>query len=190
MKVSCIAGLMMFFLSLLLLAEDFKIAHFDVRRVFNEWKNSVESQKLLEEKQKALEEENEARLERIGKLEEERTAVQEEYQKNKASMDREQKLEVDRKFRSLWRDSMALEQDRRDFMEKSLQMLSREKTNQANLILDRIKEEVKLYAVERKFAMVVESGGQTTSHTSFFLHLEGAADITDELIERLNDKED
>ncbi|MFK7909906.1 MAG: OmpH family outer membrane protein [Akkermansiaceae bacterium] len=190
MKLSVIVILVMSILSPILLAEDFKVAKFDVRKIFNEWQYSVESQKKIEDKRAELEEENNVRLATINSLQMQRTKMHQEYQKNKAGMSDEDKLEMDRKFRSLGRDAMALERDRRDFFQKGRSNLASEITSEANMILDQISEEAQVYALEKKFAMVVESAGETTSNTPFFLHLEGAVDITEELIKRLNDKKE
>ena len=170
-------------------ANEFKVASFDVRRIFNEWKYSIESQKKIEDKREELEEENNARLATINNLQMQRTKLHRDYRKNAASMTAEQKKEMDMKFRGLGRDAMALEQDRRDFFDKGRRELGNEITTEANLILDRITQAAQVYALEKKFAMVVETGGHTTSNTPFFLHLDGVVDITDELIKRLNAKD-
>lgn len=190
MKTSVIAVLAMSLLLSVAPAEDFRIAQFDMRKVFGGWSYSVESKQKIEDKRAELEEENNARLAAINSLQMERTKMHQNYQKNKVSMSGEQKAEMDRKFRSLGRDAMALEQDRRDFFEQGRRRLASEITSEANLILDRITEEAQAYAVEKKFAMVLESGGETTSNTPFFLYLEGASDITEELVKRLNAKKE
>ena len=171
------------------LADDFQVASLDVRKIFNEWKYSIESKKKIEEKRAELEEENNNRLAVINNLQMQRTKLHQNYKQNAASMTGDQKKTMDLKFRSMGRDAMALEQDRRDFFQKGRRLINDEITSEANLILDRIVEAAQVYAKEKKFAMVVETGGQTTSNVSLFLHLEGATDITDELIKQLNTAE-
>ena len=190
MKVSVFAVLAMSFLTTVLAAEDFRIAKFDVRKIFSDWNYSIESQKKIEDMRAELEEENNARLAAINNLQMQRTKMHQQYQKDAASMTKEQKVKMDTAFRSLGRDALALEQDRRDFFAKGRRHLAGEITSEANLILDRITQEAQVYALEKKFAMVVESGGETTSNTPFFLHLDGAVDITAELIKRLNAKKE
>lgn len=190
MKVSFFAAMAFSVMTSMLSADDFRIAEFDVRKIFNEWQYSVESQKKIEDRRSELEEENNARLATINNLQMQRTKMHQDYKKNAASMSDEQKKKMDLTFRRLGRDAMALEQDRRDFFEKGRASLAAEISSEANLILDRITQEAQVYALEKNFAMVVESAGETTSNMPFFLYLEGAVDITDELVKRLNAKKD
>ena len=61
-------------------------------------------------------------------------------------------------------------------------------SSEAKLILDRIGQMVQAYAVENGYEMVVESAGHTTRNLPLFVHLEGAVDITDDIIKQLNDE--
>ena len=47
-------------------------------------------------------------------------------------------------------------------------------------------KEISIYAKQQNFDMVIEIQGHTTRNLPFFLHLEGAVDITDAIIMRLN----
>ncbi len=77
----------------------------------------------------------------------------------------------------------------RDFFEKGKRLLASDISSEVKLILDRINQMVQTYALEKKHHMVVETGGHTTRNLPLFVHLEGAVDITDEVIKRLNDAE-
>ena len=112
-----------------------------------------------------------------------------QFKSDVATMSDADKKKMDIKFRSFGRDAMALEQDRRDFFEKGKRVLANEISSEAKLILDRITQTVQVYALEKKYHMVIEMGGHTTRNLPLFMHLEGAVDITDDIIKRLNDTE-
>ncbi len=163
-----------------------KAATVDVRKIFNAWTYSVETQNRIEKAREALEKENNNRLAVINEYRMERNQMHQQYQINKATMSKEDKKKMDAKFRSLGRDALALEQDRRDFFEKGKRRLASEISSEAKLVLDQIVQAAQVYALEKKFDMVIEIGG-TTRDVPLFVHLEGAVDITDELIKRLNE---
>ena len=190
MKVSLIALLALSFLTPHLPAKEFKVAHFNVRKIFDAWTYSVDKQQEIEDRRAELEEENNNRLATINELQVQRAKMHQNYQKNAKSMTKEEKVSIGKKFKSLGRDVVALEQDRLDFLIRVRRELANESSSQMNLVLDRIIEEAKAYAEEKKISMLVESGGETTSSTPFFIHLDGAKDITKELIKRLNAKKE
>jgi len=104
-------------------------------------------------------------------------------------MSQEDKAKLDEKFLRLRREAMALEQDRRDFLAKAKRALGREVSSEAKLILDKISQAIQDYAMEKEYDMVVETGGHTSRNVPLFVHLEGAVDITDDIIKLLNHAE-
>ncbi|MCP5535530.1 MAG: OmpH family outer membrane protein [Akkermansiaceae bacterium] len=171
------------------MSQGMRIASVDVRKVFNEWKYSKESQKKIEDTKESLEKENNDRLAVINEYQMERSRMHQQYKANEGTMSAEDKAKMDAKFRSLGRDAVALEQDRRDFFEKGKRQLANEISSEAKLILDQITQSIQVYALEKKYHMVIETGGHTTRNVPLFVHLEGAVDITDEIITRLNEGE-
>lgn len=171
-------------------ADDLTVATVDVRKIFNEWKFSIKSQEKIEQTKEGLEQENNDRLAVINQHQMERSKLHQQYKADQATMSAEDKQKMDAKFRSLGRDAMALEQDRRDFFDKGKRALANEISSEANLILDRISQTVQVYALEKKFQMVVETGGHTTRNVPLFMHIEGAVDITEDIIKRLNETEE
>ncbi len=168
-------------------ADEMSIATVDVRKIFEAWEYSIDSQKKIEENKESLEKENNDRLAVINQYQMERSKLHQNYKANQESMSDADKKKMDARFRSLGRDAMALEQDRRDFFEKRQQALANEVSTQVKLILDRINETIQTYALEKKLHMVVEAGGHTTRNLPLFVHLEGAVDITDDIVQRLNE---
>lgn len=169
-------------------AHEMKIARVDVRTIFNKWGYSVDSQAKIQAATEELEKENNDRLAVINEYQMERNKLHQLFKANRSSMTDEEKKKMDARFKSLGRDAMALEQDRRDFFDRGKRMLANEISSEAKLILDRIGQMVRVYALEKKYEMVIESGGHTTRNVPLFIHLEGAEDITNDVIKRLNDE--
>ena len=172
------------------MTDEVSIASVDVRKIFNDWEYSIESQKKIEKTKESLEKENNDRLAVINEYQMERSRMHQQYKTNVATMSAEDKEKMDTKFRSLGRDAVALEQDRRDFFEKGKRRLANEISSEAKLILDQITQSIQVYALQKKYDMVIEMGGQTTRNVPLFVHLEGAVDITGDIIKRLNEDED
>lgn len=170
-------------------ADEMSMASVDVRKIFNKWKYSIDSQKKINMTKESLEKENNDRLAVINEYQMERSRMHTQFKSDVATMSDTDKKKMDVKFKSLGRDAMALEQDRRDFFEKGKRVLANEVSSEAKLILDRITQTVQVYALEKKYHMVIEMGGHTTRNLPLFMHLEGAVDITDDIIKRLNDTE-
>jgi len=170
-------------------ADEMSMASVDVRKIFNKWKYSIDSQKKINMTKESLEKENNDRLAVINEYQMERSRMHTQFKSDVATMSDTDKKKMDVKFKSLGRDAMALEQDRRDFFEKGKRVLANEVSSEAKLILDRITQTVQVYALEKKYHMVIEMGGHTTRNVPLFVHLEGAVDITDDIIKRLNDTE-
>ncbi len=169
--------------------DEMKIASVDIRKIFDEWKYSISSQNIITETKDSLERENNDRLAVINRYQMERNKLHQTYKKNQETMSEADKKSMDLKFRSLGRDALALEQDRRDFSEKEKRILANEISSQANLILDQISQTIQVYALGKKYDMVIEMGGHTTRNVPLFVHLEGAVDITEEIIKLLNESD-
>ena len=170
-------------------ADEMSVASVDVRKIFDAWDYSIDSQKKIGKTKESLEQENNERLTVINQYQMERSKLHQNFKTNQASMSDVDKKKKEAKFRSLGRDAVALEQDRRDFFEKGKRALASDISSEVKLILDRINQAVQTYALEKKYHMVVETGGHTTRNLPLFVHLEGAVDITDEVIKRLNGAE-
>ncbi|MBT8036807.1 MAG: OmpH family outer membrane protein [Verrucomicrobiae bacterium] len=167
-------------------ADQMRVATVNVRQIFDAWNDSIQSQETFKQAKKALDQENSDRLAVIKQHQIARTKLHQEFKANHASMSDAEKNKLDARYRSLGRDATALEQDRLDFLKKGEREWARAISSESKLILDRIHQAVQVYALEKKYQMVVESGGQTTRDLPLFVHLAGAVDITSDVIDRLN----
>lgn len=166
--------------------EEMKIASVDVKKVFDEWIYASEIESQFNGALKALEQANRDRLAVISQYQRKRDQTRQKYWSQADKISAGEKAKLSLKIVTLGRDAVALEQNRRDFHLQAKRSLNREYTAKSKLILDKIAEAVQVYALEAKYDMVVEMGGETTRNLPFFVHLDGSEDITQVIIKRLN----
>lgn len=169
-------------------ADDMRIATADVSKIFDNWNFSIKSKEKLQKLEELIEKENNDRLAVIQRLQVMRGRMAEKFTQNAAAMSAEDKSKMNNEYLSMGLELKALERDRRDFLENEERRVFKERISVARSILDRINEAIQVYALEKKYHMVIEAGGHSTRSVPLFLHLEGAVDISDEIISKLNEK--
>ena len=169
-------------------ADDMRIATVDVSKIFDNWNFSIKSKEKLQKLEEFIEKENNDRRAVIQRLQMMRGRTSEKFKLNAAAMSAEEKSKMNDEYLSMGLELKTLERDRRDFLEKEKRRVFKEQASVARSILDRINEAIQAYALEKKYQMVIEMGGLSTRSVPLFLHLDGAVDISDEIISRLNEK--
>ena len=169
-------------------ADDMRIATADVSKIFDNWNFSIKSKEKLQKLEELIEKENNDRLAVIQRLQVMRGRMAEKFTQNAAAMSAEDKSKMNNEYLSMGLELKALERDRRDFLENEERRVFKERISVARSILDRINEAIQVYALGKKYHMVIEAGGHSTRSVPLFLHLEGAVDISDEIISKLNEK--
>lgn len=167
-------------------AHGMSIATVDAGKIFSHWDYTIRFEDKTEKRRKSLEDNNKERLEVIKGLAKKQHDMAVKYRDGEASMSAEEKAAMDKAFKNLGRELKALEQNRVVYMTREQDKLSDLKAETSKFILGRIQEEISIYAKQENFDMVIEMQGHTTRNLPFFLHLEGAVDITDTVILRLN----
>lgn len=167
-------------------AHGMSIATVDAGKIFSHWDYTIRFEDKAEKLSKSLENDNEERLAVIRELAKRQQGMAVKYRDGQASMSDEEKAAMDKSFKNLGRELKALEQNRVVYMTREQEKLSKLKAETSKFILGRIEEEINVYAKQQSFDMVIEMQGHTTRNLPFFLHLEGAVDITDTIILRLN----
>ena len=167
-------------------AHGMSIATVDAGKIFSHWDYTIRFEDKSEKLSKSLKNDNEERLTVIKELAKRQQDMAAKYRDGQASMKAEEKAAMDKSFKNLGRELKALEQNRVVYMTREQDKLSDLKAETSKFILGRIQEEISIYAKQQNFDMVIEIQGHTTRNLPFFLHLEGAVDITDAIIMRLN----
>lgn len=163
-----------------------KVASIDAGKVFSHWDYTIRFEDEVESREEALVATNAERIQVIKNLISKQRGLSERYQKDQNDMSVEKKAQMDESYKNLGREIKALERDRLDYLKQERTRLGELEKKTSQFILQRIDEFVKVYAKKQDYDMVVELGGETTANLPFFLHLEGAIDITDTIIMMLN----
>lgn len=182
---------MLLLLPLMLAAEQvhahgMKIASVDAGKIFDHWGYTISFEDKLEKLRQTLKAKNEERKATIDGLVERQKKMVDEYAQQKDSMSEEQKAQMDTSYKNLVREIKALEQERLSYWKNEKRKLTELETKTSKLILEHIQKAVTAYAEQEEFDMVVDMQGQTTRNLPFFLHLDGAVDITEKIILQLN----
>ena len=182
----CLAPLYLWGATFSAQGEEMKIASVDVKKVFDEWGYASDAESQFNGALKALEQANRDRLVVISQYQRKRDQARQKYWSQADKISAKKKAKLSLEIVTLRRDAVALEQNRRDFYFQAKRSLNREYTAKSKLILDKIAEVVQVYAFKAKYDMVIEMGGETTRSLPFFVHLDGAEDITPMIVKRLN----
>lgn len=169
-------------------ADDMRIATVDIRKIFDKCVFSKKSELELRKISELLDKENNDRSAVIHERQLELDRISQKFKEGVAMMSAEDKTRMKDRHLRMSREVWALKRDQQEFLAQRNRKLFDEGTVVAKSILSRISEAVQVYAREKKFDMVIEIGGHSTYDTPLFLYLEGAVDISDEIIARLNKK--
>ena len=168
-------------------AHGMKIATVDVGKIFSHWDFTIRFEDKIQGSRVALEEKNKDRIASIRELIEKRADMAKKYQEAKETLSEEERANMDNAYKNLGLELKALEQDRMDYLARENQKLADQQSRTSTFILDRITETINAHAKQHDYDMVIEMEGRTTRNLPFFLHLEGAADITEKIITQLNE---
>lgn len=167
-------------------AAEIKVASVDVRKIFNTWEYASKVEVKMEQKRASLDREDSERRAAINKYKAERNQLVQQYRANGEDLTREEVEKLDQKYLNLSRDVDTLEENRKAFYKKRELSIARDATAQSEKILGKISKAVQAHAKSARYDMVVDVSGYTSSHTSLFMHIHQAVDITDIIIRRLN----
>lgn len=167
-------------------AHGMKIATVDVGKIFSHWDFTIRFEDEIQGLRDSLGVKNDDRVLAIKKLIEKRAAMAKQYQELKPTLSEEERSRMDSAYKKLGLELEALEQDRTDFLTRENRKISDLQSRSSKFILERIEATINAYAAEHHYDMVIEMEGKTTRNLPFFLHLEGAADITGDIITQLN----
>lgn len=168
-------------------AHGMKIAGVDAGKIFSHWDYTINFEDKLENLRQAIKQNNEERKAVINELVERQKKMVSQYSEKKDSMSAEQKAQMDDSYKNLAREIKALEQERLRYWDEEKRKLTELETKTSKFILEQIQKTVAAYAKREAFDMVIDMHGQTTRNLPFFLHLDGAVDITDKIVVQLNE---
>lgn len=167
-------------------AHDMRVATVDVGKIFSHWDYTIRFEDKVENLRKSVDSKNDERIVVIKKLIQKQRDLSAKYQETKDSVSAEQKAQMDKSYKNLGREIKALEKDRLDYLEQEKKTLKELEKKTSQSILKSIHDKINVFAKQQDYDMAIEIKGETTVNLPFFLHLEGAVDITDTIIMQLN----
>lgn len=165
--------------------EKLKIATVDMQQLFKDYHRTNEAQKAINVERARIQQENNERLARIRELEGELQNMRKQLDDPSISDSKKQKVYQDWQMKQ--NEGIALDRERREFLQRRNQALNEKMVQRMKGILDEIKELVEEEAKQEAFDYVFDKSGLSTSQVPFLLYTKDATDITPDLLVVLNE---
>ena len=155
----------------------------DVQRVFKESRGTREAQREINTERARIQEENNQRLVRIRALETELEAL--ERQLDDPALPASRRQGMSNALATGRQEGIALDRERREFLQRRNQALKERTERHMKLILDDIRRRVEEMAKAGDYDYVFDKSAEAASQTPFFLITPEDHDFTDALLEQL-----
>jgi len=161
-----------------------RIATVDMQELFKQYHRTAEAQKQINVERARIQKENNERLARIRELDNELQNMRKQL--DDPSVADSKKQEVYRDWQMKQNEGIALDRERREFLQRRNQALNEKMVQRMKGILEEIKELVEEQAKKEDYDYVFDKSGLSTSQVPFLLYTKDATDITAVLLEDLN----
>lgn len=167
-------------------AEDSKlsIATVDMQELFKQYHRTDEAQKQINIERARIQKDNNERLARIRELEEQLELLKKQLQDPTFNESKKQELYKERQMKL--QEGIALDRERREFLQRRNQALNEKLVQRMKGILEEIRKLVEEQAKVGDFDYVFDKSGLSTSQVPFLLYTKDATDITADLLKVLN----
>ncbi|GAA5480361.1 OmpH family outer membrane protein [Haloferula helveola] len=167
-------------------AQDAKlnIATVDMQQLFKEYHRTNEAQKNINVERARIQKENNERLARIRELDTELQNMRKQL--DDPSISDSKKQSVYREWQMKQNEGIALDRERREFLQRRNQALNEKMVQRMKGILEEIRKLVEEEAKKEDYDYVFDKSGMSTSQVPFLLYTKDATDITAVLLEDLN----
>lgn len=161
-----------------------KIATVDMQELFKQYHRTEEAQKQINVERARIQKENNERLARIRELDTELQNMRKML--DDPSIADSKKQEVYRDWTMKQNEGIALDRERREFLQRRNQALNEKMVQRMKGILEEIRKLVEEEAKKEDYDYVFDKSGLSTSQVPFLLYTKDATDITAVLLEDLN----
>ena len=161
-----------------------KIATVDMQQLFKEYHRTNEAQKQINVERARIQKENNERLSRIRELDTELQNMRKQLED--PSISDQKKQTVYRDWQMKQNEGIALDRERREFLQRRNQALNEKMVQRMKGILEEIKKLVEEEAKTEDYDYVFDKSGLSTSQVPFLLYTKDATDITADLLVDLN----
>jgi outer membrane protein len=161
-----------------------KIATVDMQQLFKEYHRTNEAQKEINVERAKIQKDNNERLDRIRTLDTELQTMRKQLEDPSISDQKKQAVFQDWNIKQ--QEGIALDRERREFLQRRNQSLNEKMVQRMKGILEEIRKLVEEKAKAEDFDYVFDKSGLSTSQVPFFLYTKDATDITAVLLKELN----
>ncbi len=160
------------------------IATVDMQELFKQYYRTNEAQKQINVERARIQKENNERLARIRELEESLGKLRKQLEDPSASESK--KAAVYKDWQGQQQEGIALDRERREFLQRRNQALNEKMVQRMKGILEEIRKLVEEQAKKDNYDYVFDKSGLSTSQVPFLLYTKDATDITSVLLKDLN----
>lgn len=161
-----------------------KIATVDMQQLFKDYHRTNEAQKQINVERARIQKENNERLARIRELDTELQNMRKQL--DDPSISDSKKQTVYRDWQMKQNEGIALDRERREFLQRRNQALNEKMVQRMKGILEEIRKLVEEQAKTEDYDYVFDKSGLSTSQVPFLLYTKDATDITPALLTDLN----
>ncbi len=160
------------------------IATVDMQELFKQYHRTAEAQKQINIDRARIQKDNNERLARIRELEESLETLRKQLEDTTVADSKKQELYKERQMKL--QEGVALDRERREFLQLRNQALNEKLVQRMKGILEEIRKLVEEQAKVGDYDYVFDKSGLSTSQVPFLLYTKDATDITAELLKTLN----
>ena len=161
-----------------------KIATVDMQELFKQYYRTNEAQKQINIERARIQKDNNERLAKIRELEASTASLQKQYED--PSLADSKRQSIFKEWQLQQNEGVALDRDRREFLQRRNQMLNEKMVQRMRGILEEIRKLVEEQARKDDYDYVFDKSGLSTSQVPFLLYTKDATDITATLLKDLN----
>ena len=160
------------------------IATVDMQELFKQYHRTAEAQKQINIDRARIQKDNNERLARIRELEESLETLRKQLEDTTIADSKKQELYKERQMKL--QEGVALDRERREFLQLRNQALNEKLVQRMKGILEEIRKLVEEQAKVGDYDYVFDKSGLSTSQVPFLLYTKDATDITADLLKSLN----
>lgn len=161
-----------------------KIATVDMQELFKQYHRTSEAQKQINVERARIQKDNNERLARIRELETNLGGLKKQIEDPSINDSKKQELFKDWQLQQ--QEGIALDRERREFLQRRNQALNENMVQRMKGILEEIRKLVEEQAKTDDYDYVFDKSGLSTSQVPFLLYTKDATDVTASLLKDLN----
>lgn len=165
-------------------AQRLKIATVDMERLFNEYHKTTSVQRDINIERARIQKDNNLRLKDIRDIDDSLQKIREQLKDEELGEKKRQDLRQEAS--DLSQDGIHKERERSEFLERRNRTLSEKMTKQMRAILVKIQREVSERAKAGNYDYIFDQSGNSNQGIPFVLHARDTTDLTDSLLEKIN----